>query len=399
VRAAAPGRPAVGLRTAALAVSLCALAVGFPPILGSAGGQTGTDHVLVATTGNESELRNRVPIGQFAGQKPRVVMSMGPGGLPSLSGGDKLQVTAELEVTTDCLEKSTRCVGKPYDYNPIVQARVVLANAPSVAEGVGVLDLGTQRLKCRQHPPDREHHCVIVFADTVLDVGDRSQLPCAPDACFLNMVVDAHNPKKKKGKRNKLLIGEDEPDGTVVGDKGRLNAIRFAPGSQPQVPPRVTNTLLLPFVLVRKAQRVVLFSQELTGLERNDQLTATAVFTVSVGTVPYNVLNRTRVILAPDPTAIKPGKDVKQLTEPKGEIAEANGFNCTHREPLCTTTKAGVITMRRDAEDEAGDPIPLYANVVFDTAKPGSVAPAGDAVQIFPGGGLSVTTYPAAMLG
>ncbi|HZA89182.1 MAG TPA: hypothetical protein VE401_03035 [Solirubrobacterales bacterium] len=399
MRTAAPHRPAVGLRTAALAVALCALAVGFPPILGSASAQTGTDHVLVGTTGNESELRDRVPIGQFAGQKPRVVMAMGPGGLPSLSSGDKLQVTAELEVTTDCLEKSTRCVGEPYDYNPIVQTRVVLANAPSVAEGVGTLDLGAQRLKCRQHPPDREHHCVIVFADTVLDVADRSQLPCAPESCFLNLVVDAHNPKKKRGERNKLLIGEDEPDGTVGRDKARLNAIRFAPGSQPQVPPQVTNTLLVPFVPVRKGEDVVLFSQELTGLERNDQLAASAVFTVSVGTVPYNVLNRTRVILAPDPTATAPGKDVKQLTEPKGEIAEANGFNCTHRKPLCTTTKVGVITMRRDAEDEAGDPIPLYANVVFDTAKPGSIAPAGDAVQIFPGGGLSVTTYPAAMLG
>jgi hypothetical protein len=390
--------PRIGLRTVALAV-VCALAAGFPPVLDSASAQNGTDHVLVATTGNQSELRDRVPIGQFAGQKPRVVMSLAPEALPSLSSGDRLKVTAELEVTTDCLDKGTRCVGEPYEYNPIVQTRLILANAPLLAEGAGTLELGAERRKCRQKPPDRAHHCVIVFTDTVLDVADPSQLPCSPGSCFLNMVVDAHNTKKKRGQRNKLLIGEDEPDGTVVRDKGRLNAIRFSPGSQPQVQPQVTNTLLAPFVPVRKGQGVVLFSQELTGLERNDQLTASALFTTSIGTVSYNVLNRTRLVLAPDPTATKPGKDVKDMTEPRGEIAEANGFNCTRRNPLCTTSKVGVITMRRDAEDEAGDPIPLYANVVFDAVKPGSVAPAGDTVQIFPGGNLSVTTYPAAMLG
>jgi hypothetical protein len=58
-----------------------------------------------------------------------------------------------------------------------------------------------------------------------------------------------------------------------------------------------------------------------------------------------------------------------------------------------------VITMRRDAEDAAGDPIPLYANLVFDTAKPGGIPPAGDVVQIIPGGGLRITTYSADLKG
>jgi hypothetical protein len=55
--------------------------------------------------------------------------------------------------------------------------------------------------------------------------------------------------------------------------------------------------------------------------------------------------------------------------------------------------------MRRDAEDEAGNPIPLYANLVFQTAKPGATAPTGDVVQMLPGGGLNVTTYPADLKG
>ncbi|MGH2994484.1 MAG: hypothetical protein ACRDL1_13250 [Solirubrobacterales bacterium] len=383
-------------RTVRLALAVCAIAVA-SPFVGSAVAQNGTPHVLVNTTGNQSELRKAVPISKSAGKKPKVVMSMGPEGLPSLASGDKLQASGEVEVTTDCLEKGVRCVGRPYTYNPIVQVRLVLANGPGVTGGVGALDLGAQRLKCRQHLPDREHHCVIVFTNTVLDIADRGQLPCAEGSCHLNMVVDAHNPKAKK-KGRKLLIGEDEPDGTVVPDKGRLNAVRFAPGDQPTVPPLVTGTLLTTSVPIRKGDDVVVFSRELTGLERNDQLFALAGMTTSIEHIPYNVLNRSRLILAPDPTATAPGKDVKSLTEPKGEIAEANGFNCTQRNPVCPTNKVGVITMRKDAENDAGDPIPLYANLVFDTAKPGATAPAGDAVQVL-GGGLSVTVFPADLKG
>jgi hypothetical protein len=397
-------RPGTRRRTAALAVVIAAIAVvASPPLLGSAGAQgESTDQVLVGTTGNQSELSQSVPITRVSGKKPRVVMSMGPGGLPSLDSGDKLTATGEVEVTTDCLEQTVQCVGRPYTYNPIVQVSIVLANGQFTAAGEDTLTLGTQRLKCRQKPPDREHHCVVVFTDATLDIPDRSQLPCAPDACYLNMVVGAHSTRKpqgKKGRANKLLIGENEPDGSVGLDKGRLNAIRFAPGDQPVVPAQITNTLLVPSVPIRKGEDVVLFSQELTGLERDDQLTALAVFTAGIEGIPYNVLNRTRIILAPDPTATAPGKAVKQLTEPKGEIAEANGFNCTQRNPLCPTNKVGVITMRRDAEDAAGDPIPLYANLVFDTAKPGGIAPAGDVVQIIPGGGLRITTYPADLKG
>jgi hypothetical protein len=36
---------------------------------------------------------------------------------------------------------------------------------------------------------------------------------------------------------------------------------------------------------------------------------------------------------------------------------------------------------------------------VFDSAKPGETAPSGDTVQIIPGGGLNVTTFPAHMKG
>jgi hypothetical protein len=369
---------------------------------GSARAQLGSgDRVLVATTGNDSELVKTVPIARHPAKKPRVVMSMGPHYLPSFANGDKLQVTAELEVTTDCVERIPRCVGKPYAYNPIVDTRILLANGQLVAGGAGTLQLGAQRRRCRQNPPARVHHCVIVFTDIRLDVTDRSQLPCAPGSCYLNLVVDAHNKRKemgKKGRRNKLLIGQDEPDGSVKGDMGRLNAIRFSPDDQPPVPPLATGTPLTASVPIRKGEDVVVFSQELSGLEKGDQLAVQAWMTTSIGHLPYNVKIRSRLILAPDPTATQPGRYIKNRTEPRGEIAEANGFNCTRRRPLCPTNKVGAITMLEDAANRAGEPVPMYANLLVDTARPGSAVQAGHVVQLV-SGGLAVTVYPDSLRG
>ena len=88
------------------------------------------------------------------------------------------------------------------------------------------------------------------------------------------------------------------------------------------------------------------------------------------------------------------------LTDPKGELTEANGFNCTQRRPRCLTRKVGVITMSEDAEDASGLPIPLYVNLVVDTANPGSTDRPSDVVWIDPlGGGLQVTRYPASLKG
>jgi hypothetical protein len=372
----------------------CILALASKPLGGMAHAQAGPQpQVLVATTGNDSELRKTVKIKKRKGPG-RVVMSMGPDVLPSLSSGDRLFTTAELEVTTDCAQQDNGCVGSPYKYNPSFSARLVLAGSGTATGGEGTLEIGAQRRKCSQR--DFGHHCVIVFAGSSLDVD--GQLPCAPGSCYLNLVVESHKRRAKKG--NRLLIGENEPDGTVAGDKSRINVTRFSPGNQPAIPSTVTTTPLATSIPVAKGQGVVIYSQELTGLERNEQLRVASGMTSNVTQLDYAALVRSRLILAPDPTATDPGKEVKELTEPKGEISEANGFNCTQRRPICRSTKVGVIRMRRTAEDESGDPIPLYVNVVVDTAKPGATPAAGDTVLIDPVNGvLDVTRYPADLRG
>ena len=392
----------IGRGTAALAVGVAALATGCAVAVQSAVAQNGSDHVLVATTGNASELQESIPITRKPQKKPRAAMTLRPEALPSLDAGDRLKATAELEVSTDCYQRMPRCVGKPYKYNPIVNARIVLANGPFVTGGEGALELEAKGTRCRQKPPDRVHHCMFVFTDTILDIASRDQLPCAASTCHLNLVVDAHNKRKKKGKkgrRNRLLIGEDEPDGSVGHDKGRLNAIRFSPGNQSAVEPVVTPTPLITEKAIEKSNREVVYSQELTGLKEGDQIAANALLHTSIAHLDYVVQMGSRLVVADSPIATGPGKQGKKYTDPPGEITESNGFNCTPRSPECTTNKVGVITITRDAETNSGDPVPLYANFVFKTAKPGATAPSGDRVLIGPGGGLATTRYPADMKG
>ncbi len=404
------GASRAAFRSAATIASTAALVIGAgvlmliaPEIPATALAQGASPHVLVATTGNDSELRKKVPISRKGGKKPRVVMSMGPEKLPSLSAGDRLKVTAEVQVTTDCEVKLTRCVGRPYTYNPIVKAKLVLADEKLVAGGAGSVELAARRTRCRQKRPDREHHCLIVFTDTILDVASKGQLPCAAGSCHLNMVIQAHNKRKeegKKGRRNKLLIGEDEPDGSVLGDRGRINVTRFSPqAGQPVIPPLVTNTPLVPSVPIGAGEKVTVYSQQLDGLQNNDQLMMNATMTNDISDLTYNVRIKSRVVLAPSATATAPGKDVRAITDPKGEISEGTGFNCTQRKPRCVTEKVGVISMTKDAVDESGSPIPLFVNVTLEAARLSGAASKSDVLSILPAGDLAVVRYPATLKG
>jgi hypothetical protein len=320
---------------------------------------------------------------------------MGPDVLPSLSNGDRLLSTAELEVTTDCAGPEAGCVGTPYKYNPALSVRLVLASSGSATGGEGTVEIASLRRKCNQR--DVGHHCTVVFPGSSLDI--TGQVPCAPSSCFLNLVVESHKRKAMRG--NRLLVGENEPDGSVQGDHGRLNVTRFSPGAQSQVDPVDTTTSLATSIPVVKGEGVVVYSQQLDGLEKDNQLAASASMTSDVEHLSYAPLVRSRLILALDPTATKPGKDVKRLTDdPKGELTEANGFNCTQRRPRCLTRKVGVITMSEDAEDVSGLPIPLYVNLVVDTANPGRTDRPDDVVSIDPlGGALQVARYPASLKG
>ncbi len=84
----------------------------------------------LATTGNDSELIESVPIAKQAGTRERVAMSLGPDQLARIERDDRLRVSAEVQFSTTCVEPGPKCVGTPYQVNPVLTARIVLGAAP-----------------------------------------------------------------------------------------------------------------------------------------------------------------------------------------------------------------------------------------------------------------------------
>jgi hypothetical protein len=349
--------------------------------------------VRVATTGNNSELVKTLPITSRPGASPRVVMSMGPRALPSLTDGDRLDVTAEFQVTDNCNYRSARCVGRIYHYDPRVRAKLVLAASASATDGAGTLQLGHyERETCTQHKPDREHHCVLVFTGTRLDLTDPAALPCELDACHLNLVADAHQKRARHG--DLIMVGGQRPDGHIPQDRGRINVVRYRDAAPADFRTQTTTSRLRTRLRPNFHRRVV-YSQRLDGLRDGEQLAIGAQITLDISDLRYALRDSTRLILADSPRATRQSAFVKSVALGRGEIAENNGSNCTQDERLCVSRKVGVLEMRRDAVDGAGRPVPLYVNLVTVVGPKAAKAKPRDRVIVRRRGGITVTRFPS----
>lgn len=383
----------------ALAVAL--LAIGAE----SAGAQSfdQPDQVLVSTSGNNSELMQSVDIGTAPGEVETVVMSFAPKGQP-LQADDGLSPSAEVQVTTDCSTELPKCVGDPYSYSPMVDARLILTSSadPTGSGGTAVVMAQEIGRTCAHE----QHHCTIVFPfpDSPFAVSPPT-VPCefADSGCRLNLVLSAYNPDATLG-ADKLIVGEDEPDccGITVQDKGRLNAARLRPDMGGD-PVGEVNTYssgpLVSSVPVRDTVsegKTVVFSQRLGRLRKNEQLSVSGDMTTDISSLRYNrVLINSRLILADSRRATERSADVKKVEELNGEISEANGFNCTKDPPTnpCQTRKVGVAHLIRNSDNT------LYVNLVVSStpAKSGEAQP-GEVVTVT-GGTLKAVHYPASRYG
>jgi hypothetical protein len=356
---------------------------------------TPSSKVRVASTGASAEIPQALPIARHPGRS-KVIASLRPHALPSLEAGDQLQVSAEAELTTDCLRRlrgSSECRGKAYRFNPRIGAKLILADHAGATKGLALSQ--RKRVICRQKLPSREHHCYMTLTPAPLLVSDESALGCA-ESCRVNLVMDAFNRRARPG--NVLLVGGNNGGDKVKQDKASVDAIRIRPPDPSQVPPPppigstttvTTERLITGLSLDHPPRRAVVYSQQLDGLRKGEQLGLRAELTTGVIRLRHNAKTGSSVILADDPLDTSPGQAGIDVTGENGEITENNGFNCTQRTSPCETAKIGVFEVAQDA------PGTLYVNVIVSVGRVGGRAPGDNSVTVQEGGGLEVVRYPA----
>lgn len=343
----------------------------------------------MATTGDDSELVKTLSITRRG--EPNVVMSMGPTVLPDLAEGDLLELTAEMQVTTNCNYRSPRCVGPIYHYNPRLSARLVIASTPTAMSGPRTMAIGaTKREVCTQRKPHREHHCVLVFTGARVDVA-AAGLPCKLDRCYVNLVAEARHPRAGRG--DLIMVGGQRPDGHIPQDRGRINAIRYR-DARPADFRTLTTSERLRSALRPDFRRRVVYSRRLDGLRDGEQLAVGATITLDISHLRYALRDSTALFLADSPRATSSSAFVKSVAHSRGEISENNGSNCTQDERLCTSRKVGVLEMRRDAVTNSGRPVPLFVNLVTVVGPKAAEAHRRDRALVRRSGEVVVTRYP-----
>ena len=354
-------------------LAVAAVAFGVLVAAASAGAAKAPDLAVFATSGDNSELRKAIPIGKTQNARPRIAMSLTPDQFEPIVPGDRLVASGEVQVSTTCVKQEPRCVGRNYDINPKITARIVLSSGQDAAAPSIPLSGTTERL-CKQQRPNRNHHCTLAIPNSETTIGDLAALPCAPTACFVNLIVTASNKHAKRG--NVVVLGADRPDGSVAQDKGRVNlgqAHAAAPGPSVSASNQLVNPDL-PLTITDSEKRRVVYSVPIAAPQKGEILTFDASFVAGISAVHFNTFISSRVITAETPTSTDARGIAKNAIPLKGQATESNGFNCTLGSSgfpnPCTVVKAGGVEFSRDVFDKStGQPATVYLNVL-GAAKP-----------------------------
>ena len=172
-----------------------------------------------------------------------------------------------------------------------------------------------------------------------------------------------------------------------------MNAIRFHPSDQPEIPALETTHRLTRRFLGKR----VVYSQRLDPpFEEGEQLEASGKMDAEISHLPYNVRVSAQLILGASSAAFHP-KTVRPVASLGGEISEENVFNCTRNRPSCTFRKVGAVQIEQVTELRPNQP--LFVNLVVAVAPKRTTAAPGDKVMVTGQGGLSVVRFPAELNG
>jgi len=335
--------------------------------------------VKAVTTGDNSERIETIPIEKNPG-KLRTALKLDPGDMPDLVRNDRLRVSAELLATTDCLFRSDRCAGSPYEFNPTIDTFLVLDS------GRDEIKLAEDRRRCLQEEDERQHHCQIAFKG--VDASEASnRLDCETSRCSLKVTIRAFNSSADGSER--IIIGSNKPNGNIVQDKARLNAIRVRPAGRL---PEALRSRPVRDDFAPVLKKVVLYSQRVDALKAGEVLEASVDARATTEHLGYPALLGTQIVLTEGRAQRHPGDAVRRVASLDGEITEISGTNCTPKQSPCPIVRTGIVRMREDAR-AGGEEIPLYVNVIARSKAKRADAGQGDVVKLMDNGGLKVRRY------
>jgi hypothetical protein len=362
--------------------------------------------ILACSTHKYPERLPTIQIGNRAADaERRVVMLLGRdqhgySSMPELLGGDEIEVSAELAVTTDHpFPSPDYCVSKPYKFNPHIRASLLLANGDSITEedDENGIKIGETKHEICTHG---EHHRRVVFEPVRYPVRAKG-LPWQGRQSYLNLVLRAYHHDAEPG--HVLLIGQNEPrNGQLAphakGDMGKINVIQYRGQPHPPVTVGRADALRNSHVPVRKEPRVI-YSRRLVGLPKREQLLMEARFDASN---PYAYWARVsaEVLISDKADGTDRHNPAREYVSFEGELGKGNGTNVSPGGTY-TTQKYGTLRILDDL------PMKVFANLVVTSAAPmpavfhpGDPRPKSDhAVRIMPGGYLQITRVSPEYLG
>jgi hypothetical protein len=340
-----------------------------------------------ATSGHSSEKLKTVEIKKSAKKSRRVAFTISPHKLPDPVDGGLIEANGEVTLTTTCVDSSERCIGRPYGYSPKVGMRLVLTGKKNGVGGRRSVPISRHVGRtCSQHRPDRNHHCPLVIESSKLRVRDVDRLPCRPERCRINLVVDASDRKARDG--NVVVVGADRPGGEIDQSKGRLNTVVFGRGADRGERRRSGDPVnkRIPMGAEGSGGERVIFSVKVKHLDRGDTLIARARELADIGHLPYSAFVSSQLIVTSSRTAAVPRGLARKAVSYRGSMSAVNGFNCTQGssgyQTPCLTRKAGLARVQHDIENKKGRDKPVFVNLVSRSFPKLASAGSGDSAIV-----------------